>query len=255
MNPSPTILIVNGFVPKTTIHSILSLLTKTILGDSSKTSTFQLQETIDFLLSHLTRYPRRSPIILIVNSIDAESLRDHKTQAALACLTSHPQIKLLATADTTHFPLVWDSILRSQYRSVFHDCSTYAPFSAELNFVDNVHRLLGRKISSSQDTEGVKYILKSLPQNAKRLFTLLLAELVSMSTDSLVYDSEINKSDAREFPSNVEDRVSTSPGLKTQVSAANGKIGIPLTTLYERASDQIICTSQNGIPNIVEGVL
>ena len=57
--------------------------------------------------------------------------------------------------------------------------------TVELDAVDEVHELLGRKAHRVHGREGVAFVLKSLPENAKNLFQLLVGEvLIAMEDDS-----------------------------------------------------------------------
>ncbi|KAI1266595.1 origin recognition complex subunit 2-domain-containing protein [Xylariaceae sp. FL1019] len=124
-------------------------------------------------------------ITVVLNSIDSSPLRRPGFQPILAQLAMHPQIQLICSADTPDFTLLWDSSLRSSFSFVFHDCTTFAPFTAELEVVDDVHELLGRKARRVGGKEGVTYVLRSLTENARNLFRLLVGEvLVSMDDDT-----------------------------------------------------------------------
>jgi len=89
----------------------------------------------------------------------------------------------VCSADTPDFQLLWDSGLRSSFNFVFHDCTTFAPFTAEMDVVDDVHELLGRKARRVGGKEGVTYVLRSLPENAKNLFKLLVGEVLMAIDD------------------------------------------------------------------------
>ncbi|KAI1327808.1 origin recognition complex subunit 2-domain-containing protein [Xylariaceae sp. FL0255] len=124
-------------------------------------------------------------ITVILNSIDAAPLRRPGFQSILAQLAMHPQIHFVCSADTPDFTLLWDSGLRSSFSFVFHDCTTFAPFTAELEVVDDVHELLGRKARRVGGKEGVTYVLRSLTENARNLYRLLVGEvLVAMDDEA-----------------------------------------------------------------------
>jgi origin recognition complex subunit 2 len=128
------------------------------------------------ILSHLNT--TSSTITLIVNSIDAAPLRKPASQTALAQLAAHPRIRLACSADTPDFALLWDIGVRSAFNMGFHDCTTFAPYTAELDVVDEVHELLGRNAHRVNGREGVAFVLRSLPENAKNLFRLLVGEVL-----------------------------------------------------------------------------
>ena len=84
---------------------------------------------------------------------------------------------------TPDFPLLWDIGLRTSFNFLFHDATTFRPFTVELDVVNDVHELLGRKSQRVNGREGVAFVLKSLPENAKNLFTLLVGEVLVAMED------------------------------------------------------------------------
>ncbi|KAI0552192.1 origin recognition complex subunit 2-domain-containing protein [Xylaria curta] len=117
-------------------------------------------------------------ITVVLNSIDAISLRRPGFQPVLAQLAAHPQIQFICSADTPDFTLLWDSSLRSSFGFVFHDCTTFVPFTTELEIIDDVHELLGRRARRVGGKEGVTYVLRSLTDNARNLYRLLVGEVL-----------------------------------------------------------------------------
>ncbi|KAI9876176.1 MAG: Origin recognition complex subunit 2, partial [Watsoniomyces obsoletus] len=103
------------------------------------------EEMLEILLSYLTKHLTPSQLVIMVNSIDAASLRKGAVQSILAGLSAHPLVSLIATADTPNFMLMWNSALLDQFNFAFHDCTTFAPYEAEISVVDEVYDLLGRK--------------------------------------------------------------------------------------------------------------
>lgn len=148
-------------------------------------------------------------VTLLINSMDAPPLRRPATQAALAALAAHPRVALACTVDTPDFALLWDAGQRSRFRFVFHDCTTFVPFAAtiaattsaeengdgmadgggaetaemqgggEIDVVDDVHVLLGRRARRVGGKDGVAFVLRSLPENARNLFSLFVAEVLA----------------------------------------------------------------------------
>ncbi|KAK5662945.1 hypothetical protein OQA88_6357 [Cercophora sp. LCS_1] len=175
---SARIVVINGYVRTTSLREVLSTLS-TALSPSHKLASGTPVAMAQSLLTFLSS--ANATLFLIINSIDAPPLRKPGTQAILAQLAAHPQIRLVCSADTPDFPYLWDSGLRSSFNFVFHDCTTFAPFGPEIDIVDEVHELLGRKARRVGGKEGVAFVLRSLPENAKNLFRLLVSEvLVSM---------------------------------------------------------------------------
>ncbi|KAI2643234.1 origin recognition complex subunit 2-domain-containing protein [Xylaria nigripes] len=150
-------------------------------------------------------------ITVILNSIDAAPLRRPGFQPILAQLAAHPQIQFVCSADTPDFTLLWDSSLRSSFSFLFHDCTTFRPFTVELDVVDDVHELLGRKARRVGGKEGVAYVLRSLTENARNLYRLLVAEVLVAMDD---------ETDSGENP------------------------GVEYRMIYNKAVEEFICSSE-----------
>jgi origin recognition complex subunit 2 len=175
----PKIVVVNGYVHNLTIRDVLNTIAAAVSAPGQKMGS-QPAEMLENLVA-LLEEDKSQDITVIVHSIDRAPLRRPTTQAILSRLSAHPQIHLVASADHPSFPLLWDSSLRSTYNFLFHDCTTFQPYVAEVDVVDVVHELLGRSGRRVGGKEGVSFVLKSLPENAKNLFRVLIGEqLVAM---------------------------------------------------------------------------
>ncbi|KAI1640564.1 origin recognition complex subunit 2-domain-containing protein [Biscogniauxia mediterranea] len=170
------IVIVNGYVRTSSVREILGTVAGAV-DPSHKLPTGGATVMLDSVKNLLSSHEINVTIIL--NSIDAAPLRKPGIQPTLSQLAAHPQIQLICSTDTPDFPLMWDSGLRSSFNFAFHDCTTFAPCDAELEVVDDVHELLGRKARRVGGKEGVTYVLRSLPENAKNLFRLLVGEVLA----------------------------------------------------------------------------
>lgn len=225
---SPSIVIVNGHTHNISIRSIFATIVTAVLGTEipSKLGS-QPVEVLELLQSSLKARSSQKPITVLINSIDAPPLRRAVNQALLARLAATPKIRLLATADTPNFLLMWDISLRDQFNFVFHDCTTFAPFDSETDVVEEVHSLVGRKSRRAGGKEGVGFVLKSLPENARNLYRLLLAELLSVMDEGHNSDDDMDGNAA-----GVEGR---GPGEET---------GIEFRMLYQKASEEFIASSE-----------
>ncbi|KAM0240559.1 hypothetical protein ACHAPO_002460 [Fusarium lateritium] len=169
------IVMINGYAPNTTMREILSTIGSAV-DPAHRIPLTQPAVMVPAILSHLNT--NSSTITLVVNSIDAAPLRKPGSQTALAQLAAHPRVRLVCSADTPDFALLWDIGVRSAFNMGFHDCTTFAPYTAELDVADEVHELLGRNAHRVNGREGVAFVLRSLPENAKNLFRLLVGEVL-----------------------------------------------------------------------------
>lgn len=173
----PRILVINGYTPGLTIRDILATVAGQLLPKTIKLPA-QPSATLDLISSGLSDRPSLH-LTLIIHSIDHPNLR--KAQATLARLASLPSISLLATCDTPNFALLWDISLARQFRFLHHDATTFEPYSHELDVVEDVNALLGRSGRRLGGKDGVGYVLKSLPENARNLFRILVAEQLAQA--------------------------------------------------------------------------
>ncbi|RWA12726.1 hypothetical protein EKO27_g2378 [Xylaria grammica] len=181
---SHRIVVVNGYVRAnmSSLRDILSVIAGAI-DPKHKLAAGGPPVMMDNLKSLLSAHD--ITITVVLNSIDAAPLRRPGFQPILAQLAAHPQIQFICSADTPDFTLLWDSSLRSSFSFVFHDCTTFSPFTTELEVVDDVHELLGRKARRVGGKEGVAYVLRSLTENARNLYRLLVGEvLVAMDDEA-----------------------------------------------------------------------
>ncbi|KAJ5958568.1 uncharacterized protein N7479_005718 [Penicillium vulpinum] len=218
---TPTIVMVNGYTPGISIRSIFATIVTAVMGDDAPSKLgAQPTEVLELLQSALKSH--EEPVTVLINSIDAPPLRRAANQALLARLAATPLIRLLVTADTPNFPVMWDISLRDQLNLVFHDCTTFLPFSAEVDVVEEVNALLGRKGRRVGGKDGVGFVLKSLPENARNLYRLLLTELITLLDDGHQSDDESAETAGK----------------------AGDETGIEFRLLYQKATEEFVASSE-----------
>lgn len=226
----PRIVVVNGYTQKLNVRGVVNAIAAALLDDEDRTLRLvgQPQEMVDTLFSYMEEHPPRGQLMLMVNSIDAHPLRRSSAQTVLARLAEHPLITFLATADSPTFPTLWNSSLLDQFKFAFHDCTTFMPYTAEISVVDEVHELLGRKKLRAGGKEGIGFVLKSLPENARNLYRVLLSEILAILSDGIDGgdDEDVDKRRVK----------------KSQNDDAE-EVGIEYRALYQKASEEFICSS------------
>lgn len=221
---NPPIVIVNGYTPGISIRSIFAMIASALLGDDlpSKLGA-QPTEVLELVQSALKNRPdNEGPVTVLINSVDAPPLRRAANQALLARLAATPRIRLLFTADTPNFTAMWDISLRDQLNLVFHDGTTFTPFAVESDVVEEVNSLLGRKGQRAGGKDGVGFVLKSLPENARNLYRLLLTEVITLMDDGHQSDDEGG----------------ANGGYNTDDN------GIEFRVLYQKATEEFIASSE-----------
>ncbi|MCJ1457202.1 Origin recognition complex subunit 2 [Mycoblastus sanguinarius] len=220
----PKILIINGYTATLTLRQVLTSLAALIFDCPptnlpSKLGT-QPRDMLSTLLTLLIEDPPSSPYHIFINSLDAPPLRRSPTPALLAQVAANPHIRLLATCDTPNFPLLWDTNLSNQYNFLFHDTTTfesYAPIEIS-SVIDDVNELLGRSGRTIKGKEGVGFVLRSLPENARSLYRVLIAELLAGMDEG----------------------------------EGGGEGGVEYKVLYQKVVEEFICSNEMGFRQLLK---
>lgn len=231
-NP-PKILIVNGYTPTLTLRHILNLLASQTYSDPPPKLPAQPTDAISTLLTHLSSHPPTPPLYLFINSLDAPPLRRAPNPSFLAQLAASPSIRLLATCDQPNFPLLWDTSLLEQYNWVYHDTTTFVPYGGvEIPAViDDVNELLGRSGRTVKGKEGVGFVLRSLPENARNLYRVLVAEILAQMSE--VEDAELGGGGSD------EEGDAGGGGV-----GKGGEVGVDYRVLYQKVVEEFICSNE-----------
>jgi len=259
----PEIIVVNGTSPTLTLRSILLTLAS-LLPSLVPTHTLPTQPTtiLALLLPALSTHPSR--ITLLIHSLDSPFLRRPAAQSLLSTLASHPKISIIASVDTPRFPLLWDISQRSRFNFLFHDATTFRPLDVELQgsgggVVDEVNKLLGRSGRRVDGREGVGYVLRSLPENARRLFGLLVAECLALADEGAVEedggadkddDEDVDMDDGEHDEDDFEAALTggNRKGTKRRNNAGGGNnssfVGVEYRSLYQKAVQAFIATNE-----------
>jgi origin recognition complex subunit 2 len=224
----PKIVIVNGYNTSTALRDILTTIASTLFPKHVKVP-LQPTALLQLILETLTEKPPLLPLHILINSIDGPSLRKPIIQSTLAALAAHPSVHLVATADTPNFPLLWDITLRQQFHFVFHDCTTFAAYDgAEIDVVESVNELLGRSGRRIGGRDGVGFVLRSLPENARNLYRILVAEHLAAE-----FDGNDNGDDGDEMDTD-----------DTKKDGSSDK-GVEYRVLYHKAREELVCSTEH----------
>lgn len=241
----PNIFVINGYNTDITARDILTTLLTALVSPLTK---LPLQPTalLSTLFSLLAESPT-SHLYVLMNSVDAAPLRRHATQLLVSSLASHPQISIVATADTPSFPLLWNTAVHHRQTNqkgfqhpkwLYHDGTTFVPLTVEasgagaFDAVETVNELLGRggrRGVSGRD--GVGFVLRSLPENARALYRMLLAE--QLAAADLEGDVEVAG-----FGDNDDDE-DDGRGLESGDSG-----GVEWSVLYCKAVEEFVCSNE-----------
>jgi origin recognition complex subunit 2 len=239
---APAIVVVNGYASGTTMKDILTTVASVAIPPRLKLPN-QPASLLAYMLNYLTENPPPHPIPIILNSIDSPHLRRSPTPSMLGTLASHPQINLVCTADTPNFPLLWDVGLKAQYKFLFHDATTFAPYNTEIDVVETVNELLGRSGRRVGGRDGVGFVLRSLPENARSLFKILVEEQLGL----LLMDDggEFDQGDEPATPRNKKI-------IRAKHSSTESAQGVEYRVLYHKAVEQFVCSNEVGFRTLLK---
>ncbi|KAH8725431.1 origin recognition complex subunit 2-domain-containing protein [Phaeosphaeriaceae sp. PMI808] len=239
---TPKIVVINGYNAGINIKDILTIIASTCVPINTKIPN-QPASLLDFILEHLAHDPPTHPISVILNSIDSQYLRKAPTPSMLARLASHPAINLICTADTPSFPLLWDLGLKTQFKFLFHDTTTFAPYDAEIDSVESVNELLGRSGRRVGGRDGIGFVLRSLPENARSLFRILVMEQLALS---------FGETGGDHFLSNEHDLAPASNTKKSKNVIPESSQGVEYRVLYHKAVGEFVCSSEVGFRTLLK---
>lgn len=262
----PKIVVVNGYAPGLTVRDVLTAVGSVVMPKGTKMPA-QPAGMEEVLLAALSVTPPKDPVLLIIHSLDHANLRKPSTQATMARIAASSSVNLLASCDTPHFPLMWDNTLTRQLHFVYHDTTTFQPYRAELDVVEEVNALLGRSGRRLGGKDGVGYVLKSLPENARNLFRILVAEQLALADsegdatlgaaaeDGIDSDADgilgaSDEEDAANEQATPSRRGRGRPPKKAEKPrpipkpVVTGPEGVEYRTLYHKAVEEFVCSSE-----------
>jgi origin recognition complex subunit 2 len=215
------VVIVNGFFPGLGIRDILSQIEDTLsvpqdipVPPSALTSLDRSAHRIytyflppaSISSKQRNTYPTsKAPLYLVLHNIDSPTLRTPKSLSILSLLASSPNIRLIASFDHIHTPLLFSTTISNTpphtypsgfngtipqsrgFNWIYHNLTTYADYDLELSYQRLTATSLNLSSSSSSgiSEEGALQILKSVPPMAQRLLKLLLTlQLAALPPES-----------------------------------------------------------------------
>lgn len=103
-----------------------------------------------------------------------------------------------------------------------------------MSVVDDVNELLGRTGRTVKGKEGVGFVLRSLPENARNLYRVLVAEVLAGLDEGVGGREDAGHSD--------EDDDGDEHGTRKMVSSEGG--AVEYRVLYQKAVEEFICSSE-----------
>ena len=145
--------------------------------------------------------------------------------------------------------------MRDRFNWVFQDATTFASYddgqgTGEVGgVVDAVQELFGKKGGGGQGREGVRWVLGSLPENARGLYRVLVAELLAMDEGGEEDDEEdgedggLGEGSDEEGEGNVGRRRARKRGEFQ---------GVEYKALYQKAVEEFLCSSEMAFRSLLK---
>lgn len=167
LNDHPLV-VVNGYVPTLSLKEVMSSVAGAVGFEETHLNPKDMAiALVNWLEAQVLQVEKqRQKIYLLIHSIDG--LRNEKSQSTLALLASSPFIHLICSIDHINAPLMWDSVKLSQFNWIYHDTTTFEPYTHETAYEDSLI-LKNKELSLN----GMKHVLASLTSNTKGIFKLL----------------------------------------------------------------------------------
>lgn len=232
----PVVMVVNGYNPstklKTVIHDIIAaVITPEIQKQQNLRMPKHVAEAFPYLLNHLKKHQSivkynglvKPDLILVVHNIDGEAFRDERSQNYLSELASLPNVWFITSTDNVNASLLWDLNRFKNSNFLWHDLTTYEPYSVEMSFKDVLSMGQSKKFLGSK---GARYVLTSLSTNAKNLYRLLLQAQLKKLEDT----------------STKEGRT----GLR-----ANVKLAVEFRSLFEQCKEAFVTSNEMNFRSIL----
>ncbi|KAK5109446.1 hypothetical protein LTR62_007005 [Meristemomyces frigidus] len=268
------IVVVNGYTPGLTTKDILATLAKAALPPKAQAALpAQPAAMLESMLDSLDTTIPSAQITLLIHSLDHPNLRKPAIQATIARFAAHPLVQLITTCDSPLFPLLWDTATTRQFKFLYHDTTTFQPYRVELDVVEEVNALLGRTRRRVGGKDGVVFVLRSLPENARNLFKILVVEQLALADAGTTAASTTGHGDG--FVGSDEETLGASDddlaaaGQDTPSRRGRGKYkrapeqaakrlvapshrpvalqgleGVEYRTLYHKAVEEFVCSSE-----------
>lgn len=111
--------------------------------------------------------------------------------------------------------------------------------------VDTVHELMGRRGVGRRGREGVGWVLRSLPENARGVFRILCGEILAGEDDGGAGGGGDGDGDSDDEDDGCED-TPRAKGKRTTTKGGSEEalFGVEYKALYRKAVEEFLCSSE-----------
>lgn len=231
----PVMMVVNGYNAstklKTVIHDIVSaIVTPEMQKQNNIRMPKHVSEAFPFLMNHLKKKVTKDSgmvkpdLVLVVQNIDGEAFRDERSQNFLSQLSALANVWFITSTDNVNTSLLWDLYRFKNFNFLWHDATTFRPYSVEMSFKDVLTMGRSKKFVGSK---GARYVLTSLNANSRSLYRVL----IQMQLENL--------------------KESTSSKAGQTGLRGNAKNGVEMRIVYERCLQEYVTSNEMSFRSIL----
>lgn len=118
--------------------------------------------------------------------------------------------------------------------------------------VEEVNELMGRSGRRIKGKEGVGFVLRSLPENARALYRVLVGELLSQGMEGLEGGGDMRDEEEEEDYRDEEGRMLGTPHKAKGRGSKGDVAGIEYRTLYQKVVEEFICSNEMGFRQLLK---
>ncbi|CAG8458796.1 13593_t:CDS:2 [Ambispora leptoticha] len=172
------VLTINGFMPKTTLKTILRDIIQGYLNEQPRGS--MEQQTKNIVTYFSAPNCEIDKLYLVFHNIDAPQLRAEQTYHCLSIIASCPNICLIASTDHINIGLLFDQMTTSRFNWLWFELATFQPHKIEHSFQNS--SLMSSE--SELSPQAVYHVLSSLSQRARGVFKTLIEHQIAEAEKS-----------------------------------------------------------------------
>lgn len=231
----PVIMVVNGYNAstklKTVIHDIVSaIITPEMQKQNNIRMPKHVSEAFPFLMNHLKKKTTKDSgmvkpdLVLVVQNIDGEAFRDERSQNFLSQLSALANVWFITSTDNVNASLLWDLYRLKNFNFLWHNSTTFRPYTVEMSFKDVLNMGRSKKFVGSK---GARYVLTSLNANSRSLYRVLLQMQLQKMLEST--SSKAGQSGIR----------------------GNAKNGVEMRLVYEKCLQEYVTSNEMSFRSIL----
>lgn len=177
-------IVANGYNTEFHPRTLLKTIWKSAFN--RRPPTWHMVDSVRELRNEFAKHNKQ--LIVVLNNIDGESLRQDRYHYVLSELANIEQIHLICSMDNINMPLFWNSSIMASFNFIWHNVTQYKPYTTETSFKDPLS--IGRS-NEFVGSKGAKYVLSALTSNAKNLYKNLLIQQLEKIDMTLTSEQDL----------------------------------------------------------------